>query len=636
MSKKILGAAVVLAVIAAVFAAAPAVKADAASCSAVKALITAGLISADKIATAEAAAGCTSTSAAYMFTKDLTVGSTGADVSALQAKLGVTPATGYFGAITKAAVVAYQAANKLPTTGYVGQLTRAVLNYVAPSVPSTPATPSTPSTSSNDLDGTDGEISDVNELSSYNNEEVGEGEEEIKVAGFEVESSKDGDIQIKSVKIELSATSSGQSDNIDDYITGLTVWMGSTKVGAADVEDFNEESTNGVWSKTISLKDAVVKADKTVKFYVSLDAANTFDSSDISGADMDLRLVNIRYTDGSNVTTTDDSSGEIGFSVPVNFVDFSTAADIELKVSLDSSSPDAAVVLVDEEDNTDEIVLLKGKIKIDGDSDVLVDELPITLTASTGTVASVTNNVTLSIDGEEYSESVNSSASSATTTFDNLDLTLTAGKTYTFTIMADINDIETGSFDEGTSLTASMTGTNVDYIDAEDEEGDQLDDSSEKSGTAVGEAQTFYSSGIVVTVNDVRSEIDKNDSTDDDSITYTVELTIEAFGDNAYVSHATTTDVSYLYTNTAPTVNESRLSADDEDTQDDPSYNYFFLNEGDTRDFTYTLILTASTSATTISNFKMTDIGWGLTPTSISSYGGDLDDTAVVGSKLLD
>ena len=69
------------------------------------------------------------TTAGYTFTKDLTVGSKGTDVTNLQTVLGVTPATGYFGAITKAALIKYQIAHAItPAAGYFGPKTRA--NFV--------------------------------------------------------------------------------------------------------------------------------------------------------------------------------------------------------------------------------------------------------------------------------------------------------------------------------------------------------------------------------------------------------------------------------------------------------------------------------------------------------------------------
>jgi len=87
---------------------------------------------------------------ATSFSRDLTVGSKGADVTALQQVLAskgfltVAP-TGYFGSMTKAAVVAWQkSAGITPASGYVGPKSRAALNAVAmPSVPSN-TTPSTP------------------------------------------------------------------------------------------------------------------------------------------------------------------------------------------------------------------------------------------------------------------------------------------------------------------------------------------------------------------------------------------------------------------------------------------------------------------------------------------------------------
>ena len=72
----------------------------------------------------------------YTFSTDLTIGSTGADVTALQNILIssgnlVMPAgtaKGYFGNLTKTAVMAWQTAHGVNPTGYVGPMTRAALN----------------------------------------------------------------------------------------------------------------------------------------------------------------------------------------------------------------------------------------------------------------------------------------------------------------------------------------------------------------------------------------------------------------------------------------------------------------------------------------------------------------------------
>lgn len=73
------------------------------------------------------------TTVKVMFTQNMRVGSRGPAVTALQTKLTELgfyrgSITGYFGGLTRAAVVAYQRANGLPQVGQVGPLTRALLN----------------------------------------------------------------------------------------------------------------------------------------------------------------------------------------------------------------------------------------------------------------------------------------------------------------------------------------------------------------------------------------------------------------------------------------------------------------------------------------------------------------------------
>ena len=86
-----------------------------------------------------AGAGSASATSGYVFSNYLRVGSTGADVTALQTWLldngysipsisSGAASKGYFGQQTKSAVVAYQAKVGLPNTGFVGPLTVAKLN----------------------------------------------------------------------------------------------------------------------------------------------------------------------------------------------------------------------------------------------------------------------------------------------------------------------------------------------------------------------------------------------------------------------------------------------------------------------------------------------------------------------------
>jgi len=103
-------------------------------------LLALGLISEEKAVAAKANLGRPSTvtsrplavTKGYLFTKDIKAGSKGADVTALQNLLGVSPATGHFGALTKAAVIKYQISKGIsPVNGYVGAKTRASLNAAA-------------------------------------------------------------------------------------------------------------------------------------------------------------------------------------------------------------------------------------------------------------------------------------------------------------------------------------------------------------------------------------------------------------------------------------------------------------------------------------------------------------------------
>ena len=376
------------------------------------------------------------------------------------------------------------------------------------------------------LEGTNGTISDINQLSQYSNEDIGAGQKDVKVMGFDVIASKDGDIKLQLMKLtfDSNGNAAADSDRLIDYLSTVNVWNGSTKVGTASTADFTKDSA-GVYSKTITLDNVVVRADKTEKLYVSVDAISNLDSGDIDSDAWSVGINSIRYIDGGGVITTysaSDISGtaanldytSAGDGVAISFVSFSTAADTELKISA-NSTPVAGVIKVSTTADTNNVVLMKGKMKLDGTSDVWLDEIPVTFVASATSVSAITGSVKLTIDGKEFTESTGSncvstcdSNTTGVVTFDNLDLTIKAGSTVYFSVSADINDLESTAatatdFREGMTLLASLTATNRGAMVVENTEGDALTDGTELTGSVgsiTTNAQTFRSTGLVVTL----------------------------------------------------------------------------------------------------------------------------------------
>lgn len=584
-----------------------------------------------------------SSSSCYNYAADLTLGSTGPDVTALQTMLvdggfltipaGVSK--GYFGALTQSALASYQAAKGIsPAAGYFGPKTRA---YVSANCSSTGSTGSTGSTSSSDLDGNFGEIDTITNLSQYSNEEVGDGEDDVTVLGFELEAANDGDIELLSMKLQFDSTGNTGSTNLDDYVDSVDIYVDGDLVGSADVDDFSESSD--IFTKSVSLDGAIVRADDKVEVLVKVNAINNFDSGDISGDSWTVDVESIRVKDGGGAIVTDTTSN--GQDVAINFVSFSTAADTELKFKTTSDSPEAGIVIIDETSQTDDVLLLAGSIEVEGTSDVVLDELPVTLTTVGGSkVSSVTGSITLKIDGKEFSESVFTTAVlTGTETFDNLDLTLDAGETYEFEILAEINDIDAGTLDEGDTLTASITSTNRDYVDAENEEGDQLDDSSEKSGTVTGEAQEFRTNGIMLELVSTSKSVADGGSSNDDLGTVKLTFKVTANGDTVYVSSlasATLTGVTTGKTSVnvdragTATVGGVSVSIKNLTDNDLNSAGLFEIEDGESETFELTTTIALPTAgAAGLFNVDLAGVSWSTSSTDETpnnAYTSNLDE----------
>lgn len=590
--------------------------------------------------------GSSSGSGASMtFTRDLTLGSTGSDVTALQNWLIgkghaiAAGATGYFGAQTQAALAAWQGANGVtPAAGYFGPITRAKVNAMAGTGSGSGTGTGTGSTSG-DLEGGAGSVDTYDEISGLSNEEVGEDEEDVEVAGLEIETDDASDIEITAVKLDLDQVTA-TNDDFDEFATEVSIWLDGEEVARFDAGEFEEDDN---WTKTISLDDgAIIRAGDTGELTVAMSGVSNIDSGDADDTwTIDFEQVRFRDADGASVTDT-TSTDDFTFS----FTTFASAADVELKASLSNDSPDAQVVNIDDTDDTDGVELLRFTLEAEG-GDIEIKDLPITLTVTGATdVDAVVNNLTLEIDGEEFSENVSTaSVTAASITFDDINYVIDGDSEVEVVVKGDINDTDS-AFDEGDTLKAEFTASNRNVTDADDETGEELA-SGDKTGTALGDEMAFYDVGIMVTFVSESASVAADDGSDDDSGTFEIKYRVEAFDGTVYLSDSSTATtaatipdatltsagVRYLLdkggTATTADVSSSVTFTTAGGATDSGITNGVALEDGESSEFTLTVVRTNSGDSSDNGLFRvlLKAITWATTDASTQNvYDFDLED----------
>jgi len=612
-----------------------------------------------QIATLQAQVGQGGTSASgvcpYTWTRDLNMGATGADVMKLQQFLNanadtrvsvsgagsVGAETEYYGALTGAAVAKFQVMYRAeiltplgmvnPST-YFGPSTRAKANSVCVTAPVIdPVDPETPTpTPIGELEGGAGSINDVNYISKLSNEEVGEAVEDAEVAGLEIEADSGSDIELTAVNLNFSKGTAGS--NFDKYAEEVSVWVDGEEVARVDADEFTKSNN---YDKTVSLDaGGIIRAGEIGDLVVKVSGISNLDSTDATDT-WTLEFESVRFRDAQGASVTDTSTGVINDAAgrTFSFESFATAADLELKItSGDDSINDAHVIVVDDTNDTDGVELFSFNLEAEGDSDIVIDGLPINFTSVGAGVGEIINTAEIWADGELIgSESV--STTTATTreiVFDNLDWTISAGDKVAIVIKVDVNDTD-GGFGEGATLAAVFGETETDDtdFDAVDSEGNDLADG-DKTGSASGDAQLFYTIAPEVEVlSTTISPIDNGTAAAESALAKT-QLKITARGGTLYLNgdnetteakrffktavygsgtSASTTASTTTYTINAGTNDVTNSGANDE---------YYTLDEGESMTITVESIVTQATVTSTavLAGVKAEAIQFGTAATS--------------------
>ncbi len=494
--------------------------------------------------TAQLGGGASATASAS-FTRDLTVGSVGSDVMALQQMLnakGFTVATmgagapgaesTYFGAKTKAALAAFQAANGItPAAGYFGPKTRAAVSAMV--VVTTPGT-TIPGTVIPGQ-GTEGLITTTLAGDPPNDANVRK-TTDVPAYGIEVKA-VGSDMTVDRVDLQVSVTPAGGSaQNPTTFITGISAWDGSTKLmeKALSSSDFNKDSSNRYHVIVSGIGFKVPKdSTKTVVFKInvasisSTDSARTVTIQGYAGSSQNIRAVDTKglnsYTDmsGSSNTRTHtfNSPGTATLTATVN--NQATPKSQNNKVSTTDGVQKLTMQAFDVKSTTGASKITDIGINVNGTTTTV---LPSTLFLYDGStlLGSVTAPVALA----------------GTATFTNLSIAVAQDQTKTLTVKATYPTSVTNGLAASTSI---KTAGNILYEkpDGSTANGGPTSEIASKDQYffAAAPQWTLVSSSNTVTAGVVGVA----------SSTLTGKVTLKVKGDGASLTKPTASDFSVVF-----------------------------------------------------------------------------------------
>lgn len=535
--------------------------------------------------------GGSSSSSSTTFTMDLTLGSSGAEVTALQnwlIKSGYAipaGATGYFGAQTQAALAKWQAANGVsPASGYFGPVTRAKVNGMG-------GGSSTGGSSTSGLSGGEASLEDLNANDGEEDEvELGSS---AKVAEFEFDV-EDADIEINRLDLSFDSSAVGTDDDDEpwDVFGEVTIYLDGEEVASEDVSEeddwLDNDGTGGEYVFRFTGLDAVVEEGETglIEVEVEAQAGADLGANDLAVWELYINNDGLRGTDGEGIEQYLPSTG--GPTENVTFDVVEEGQDDGLDVRSSSEDPDSATLQVEADQRSDWYTVFVFDLEADEDGgDIEINDLPINFMTSDTDLSTVINDVKITIDGEEFDDfawSGGNTDTSASTTFDiDGDYTVESGDRVPVEVMVQFKAL-TGNYSAGTTIAASTTGT---YIDAEGANDVTV------GGSASGDTHTLRASGINVEPNDDTAVTTVVDGADNDYATFTIKVDVTAFDEDQYISQTAATAYTFQIENASDgsilgssTATSSIISSTAE--TEGSSYR---INEGDTETFTFTMTL---------------------------------------------
>jgi len=537
-----------------------------------------------------------STTTSTTFTRDLTIGSHGTDVTALQTWLiskGFTisaGATGYFGAQTKAALAAWQAANGVsPAAGYFGAITRAKVASMSSTTTTTTTTTTTGTTGT--LNGGEGSLDNFKIVGATNTSL--NASDSDTVYGFEFKATG-SDLMVSRVDYDVYNSNGTGATRPWSIFKTATLMHGNTTVASVDASNMSNWSEDGTGSngnqiyrvRFDNLKDVVTNGS-TADYYLQLSTQNAISNSNTGGTyTVFLASQGVRATDARGLqqySTTGTTNATVSIS---------NSTTGSLVLSTGSNNPQTSTVQASTNAQTSGVVLTTFTLQAK-DADVTLYTIPVTISTTSGSTVTATNLVrsfklyqgSTLID----TESVGAGASN-NFTFKNLNVKIPAGSTQTFSVQADINSVDGTTVPEGSAIKLSVN-TGSGSFDAVNASGDQVS----VTGSVTGNVITFKTIGVTFDTTPTTSATVAaigTSGTQQGNFTFTFNVT--AFGQDIYFAKDNTAFTATLMNGSTASTTANTASSTAISSTADTISGVYVVHSGQTKSVTITSTVNGS------------------------------------------
>ena len=571
------------------------------------------------------------------FTRNLTVGSRGADVRCLQALLNMDPQTQvaasgvgskgqeteYFGPLTRNAVIAFQ--NKHTATilapiglsagtGFVGTQTRVKLDEMLKA----PAPAPTPDPDPTDPDPTDPDPTDPDPTDP--DEPVTEGDMTIRrlaepgpaveisagqtkyVLGFEVKA-EEGRVNVQRVDVFFEEQTQSRLWNVLDYVTlkadgNSLAGMSATRTNFTDVD-------NDWYRMRFQGFNVPVEKDGTVDFTLEVKVR----------ADYDDGVQNIPVRLGTDAVRGVDAVGiqQFGGSNAISRTFKVTDEGVEVTVSSNVDTPEG--VALASQSSTTRHEILRFNVKVEND-DFVMEEAKVSIDFEDKSKTAINDlsdlgelfttvrlyhgtTVLADVDIEDASN-VATTTDGVIVTFDDLDYDMSVG-TETLIVTLGVRAID--ATEHGVKVTAGVDGADV---KGEDSEGDDVTGGGSATGEDVGvyvvAPEFTLESGTFAYTTDAK-----------EPAVAVLEFSVKAWGGHVYIADGNVVTSSPNATNTVAvsaggsTFTSGELDPDGHSVMTKNGLEVYRVAEGTSRKFEVT---TAWNPADLLTRNQLEGIAW--------------------------